>query len=80
MLCQSLPKKVLDNISTLSTSAEEIWTYLDMKYGKPEIVAREVMAELMGMDHRKLGQQFMGKFCTMLLDTHSLLVTINEVD
>ena len=38
MLCQSLPRKVLDNISTLSTSAEEIWTYLDMKYGKPEIV------------------------------------------
>ena len=22
----------------------------------------------------------MGKFCTMLLDTHSLLVTLNEVD
>ena len=80
MLCESLPKKVLDNISTLSNSAEDIWAYLDEKYGKPEIVAREVMAELMGLDSRKLGQQFMGKFCTMLLDTHSLLVTLNEVD
>ena len=80
MLCQSLPKKVLDNISTLSNSASEIWTYLDDKYGRPEVVAREIMAELLSLDHKKLGQQFMAKFCTMLLDTHSLLVTLNEVD
>ena len=80
MLCQSLPKKVLDNISTLSNSAEDIWAYLDQKYGRPEVVAREVMAELMGLDHKKLGSLFMGKFCTLLLDTHSLLVTLNEVD
>jgi hypothetical protein len=80
MLCESLPRKVLDNISTLSNSAEDIWAYLDEKYGRPEIVAREVMAELMGLDSKKLGQQFMGKFCTMLMDTHSLLVTLNEVE
>ena len=58
MLCQSLPKKIWENISTLSNSAEDIWTYLDLKYGKPEIVARG----LMGLDCRNLGQQFMGKF------------------
>ena len=80
MLCQSLPRKVLDNISTLSNSAADIWAYLDEKYGRPEIVAREVMAELMSLDHKKLGQVFMGKFCTMLLDTHSLLATLNEVE
>ena len=80
MLCQSLPRKVLDNISTLSNSAADIWAYLDEKYGRPEVVAREVMAELMSLDHRKPGQLFMSKFCTMLLDTHSLLVTLNEVD
>ena len=50
MLCQSLPKRVLENISTLSSSAEDIWTYLDMKYGKPEKVARVVIAELMSLD------------------------------
>ena len=80
MLCQSLPRKVLDNISTLSNSAADIWAYLDEKYGRADIVAREVMAELMSLDHRKLGQVFMSKFCTMLLDTHSLLVNLNEVD
>ena len=76
MLCQSLPRKVLDNISTLSNSAADIWAYLDEKYGRSEIVAREVMAELMSLDHRKLGQLFMSKFCTMLLDTHSLLLNL----
>ena len=80
MLCESLPKNILENISTLSNSAEDIWTYLENKFGRPEIVAREVMAELMSLDHRKLGNSFMGKFCTMLLDTHSLLASLNELD
>ena len=80
MLCESLPKNILENISTLSNSAEDIWTYLEDKFGRPEIVAREVMAELMSLDYRKLGNSFMGKFCTMLLDTHSLLASLNELD
>ena len=53
---------------------------MDDKYGRPEIVAREVMAELMSLDHKKLGRLFMSEFSTMLLDTHSLLVTLNEED
>ena len=80
MLCQSLPKNVLDNISTFSCSADDIWNYLDEKYGKPEVVAREVMSELMTLDSKKLGQRFMGKFCTMVLDTHTLLASIDEQD
>ena len=80
MLCQSLPKHILDNISTLSNSADDIWAYLEEKYGKPEVVAREVMGELMGLDAKKLGGRFMGKFCTTLLDTHSLLVSLGEED
>ena len=55
MLCQSLPKSILDNISTLSNSAEDIWKYLDNKFGKSDTVAREVMGELMSLDHKKLG-------------------------
>ena len=80
MLVQSLPKFVLDNISTLTDSADDIWNYLENKYGKPEVVAKEVMAELMGLDHKKLGSKFMGKFCTLLLDTHSLLASMGEED
>ena len=74
MLCQSLPKNVLDNISILSSSADVIWTYLADKYGKPEVVAKEVMSELMALDSKKLGQ----KFCTMVLDTNTLLASIYE--
>ena len=80
MLCQSLPKHILDNISTLTSSADEIWAYLENKYGKPEVVAREIMGELMGLDPKKLGNRFIGKFCTTLLDTHSLLVSLGEED
>ena len=80
LLCQSLPKHILDNISTISDSAQDIWKFLDEKYGKSDVVAREVMAEMMALDSKRLGKQFMVKFCTMLLDTHSCLTAIGEED
>ena len=80
MLCQALPKSILDNISTLSDSAEDIWRYLDNKFGRSDVVAREVMGELMSLDHRKLGQHFIARFTTMLLDNHDLLVNVNELE
>ena len=80
MLCQALPKYILDNISTLTSSADEIWEHLEDKFGKPEVVAKEVMGELMTLDEKKLGSKFMGKFCTNLLDTHTLLLSLGEED
>ena len=80
LLCQSLPKHILDNISTISDSAQDIWKFLDEKYGRSETVAREVMGELMALDSSRLGKQFMIKFCVMLLDTHSCLTAIGEED
>ena len=80
MLCQSLPKHVLDNISTFSSSSDDIWDYSNEKYGNPEVVAREVVGELMSLDSRRLGSKFMGKFCTMVQDTHTLLSSIDEQD
>ena len=80
LLCQALPKSVLDNISTLSDSADDIWKYLDEKYGKSDVVAREVMGELMSLDYKKLGTGFMQKFATLLLDTETLLKSINEIE
>ena len=76
MLVQCLPKSILENISTLTDSADGIWKYLKEKYGNPDVVAKEVMSELMGLESRKLGQTFMEKFCTLLLDTHSLLTSM----
>ena len=73
-------KSVLENISTFSSSADDIWSYLDEKYGKSEVVAKEVMTELMALDPKKLGQRFMGRFCTMVLDTYKLLAEMGEQD
>ena len=42
------------------------------------MVAREVMSELMALDPKKLGQRFIGRFCTMVLDTHKLLNDMSE--
>ena len=64
----------------MTDSADDIWKYLEDKYGKPKVVAREVMSELMWLESRKFGQKFMGKFCTLLLDTHSLLTSMGEED
>ena len=80
LLCQALPKSVLENISTLSDSAQDIWAYLDEKFGKSDVVAREVMGELLSQDHKKLGKKFISKFTTMLIDTEALLESINEID
>ena len=80
LLCQALPKSILDNISTLSDSATDIWNYLDEKFGKSDIVAREVMGELMALDYRKLGAKFVSKFATLLVDTEALLTSINEIE
>ena len=38
------------------------------------------MAELMALDSKRLGKQYMVKFCTMLQDTHACLTTIGEQD
>ena len=80
MLCEALPKHILDNISTMSNSADDIWKYLDEKYGRSDVVAREIMAELMSLDSRKLGKQFISKFCTMMMDTLACLTAIGEQD
>ena len=80
MLCESLPKHILSNISTMSNSAEDIWKYLDEKYGRSDVVAREVMAELMSLDSKRVGKLFISKFCTMMLDTHACLTAIGEQD
>ena len=80
LLCQALPKSILENISTMSDSADDIWKYLDEKYGKSDVVAREVMGELMSLDPRKTGGKFVIKFTTMLVDTEALLSSINEIE
>ena len=58
-----------------TNSAEDIWKYLDNKFGKSDTVAREVLGELMSMHHKKLGKNF----STMLMDT-ALLLNINKLE
>ena len=53
---------------------------MDEKYGRSDVVAREIMAELMSLDSRELGKQFISKFCTMMMDTLACLTAIGEQD
>ena len=75
-----MPKFILDNISTLSTSADQIWDHLDKKFGNTKIVAKEIMKEVEALDHKKLGKTFMPKFTILVNDAYASLDNISELD
>ena len=77
---EALPKFILDNISTLSTTAEQIWEHLDKKFGNTKIVAKEIMKEVEALDHKKLGKSFMLKFTILINDAYASLNNIDELD
>ena len=80
LITDGLPKFILDNISTLSTSAEQIWDYLDKKFGNSKIVAKEITKELEALDHKKLGKSFMPKFTILVEDAYVSLNNLGELD
>ena len=53
MLVQALPEEVLDEISSLASSYQVIWDHLEDKAGKAEVVARDIMGELLSLSDRK---------------------------
>ena len=80
LITDALPKFITDNISTLSTSADQIWDYLDKKFGNHKTVAKEIMKELGALDHKKLGKAFMQKFTILVNDAYVSLDSISELD
>ena len=80
MLLQSLPNDVLEEISSLANSHQSIWEHLEEKAGKAEVVAKDIMVELLSLSHRKLGKKFMSKFSVMLEDSEALLISIGMQD
>ena len=76
MLVQSLPGDILDEVSSLASSYEVIWEHLENKAGKAEVVARDIMGELMALNHNKYGKKFLAKFSALLEDSEALLRTI----
>ena len=80
MLVQALPEHILEEISSLASSYEVIWQHLEDKSGRAEVVARDIVGELMRLDHRKLGKRFLAKFSALLEDSEALLQTIGMQD
>ena len=78
MLVQSLPREMLDEISSLASSFQEIWDHLEEKAGKVEVVARDIMGDLLSLSHRKSGQKFIAKFSVLLEDSEALLTSIGQ--
>ena len=72
MLVQAILDYILEEISSLASSYEVIWEHFEGKAGRSEVVARDIVGELMKLDHRKNGKRFLAKFSVLL----ALLQTI----
>ena len=70
---RGLPEKVKDRMSMVQKTPEQIWAQLDEMYNDPKVLVREAVQELHGLNKDKLGDNFMSKFATTLLDTETLL-------
>ena len=66
MLVQSLPKELLEEVSSLASSFQEIWDHLEEKAGKVDVIAKDIMRDLLSLNHRKIGKKFVAKFSVML--------------
>ena len=80
MLVQALPELILEEISSLASSYEVIWDHLENKAGRAEVVARDIVGELMRVDHKKLGKRFFPKYSALLEDSEALLTTMGMQD
>ena len=69
-----------DRLSMVKKTPAQIWEQLDDLYGDPKVQLREAMEELHGLDHKKLGENFVTKFTNTLLDTEALLETNHQAD
>ena len=78
MLVQSLPTEVLDEVSSLASSYQEIWDHLEEKAGKSEVIARDIMGDLFALNHKKSGSKFLARFSVLLEDSEALLISIGQ--
>ena len=78
MLVQSLPKELLEEVSSLASSFQEIWDHLEEKAGKVDVIAKDIMGDLLSLSHRKVGKKFVAKFSVMLEDSEAMLGAIGQ--
>ena len=70
---KAIPKWVKERMSLIRKTPEQLWEQLDDMFADPKVMVREVMDELYRLDHRKLGNDFIHKFASSLLDAETLL-------
>ena len=78
MLVQALPGEVLDEVSSLASSFQEIWDHLEEKAGNSEVVARDIVGDLFNLNHKKFGNRFLARFSVLLEDSEALLNSIGQ--
>ena len=76
----ALPKHILDNISTLSTTPEQIWDQLDKKFGNAKTVAKEITKEIEALDYKKLKNAFMPKLAVLVEDAYTSLEGLGQLE
>ena len=68
---------VLDKVSSLASSYQEIWDHLE-KAGKSEVVAEDIMWDLSSLSHKKSENKFLARFSVLLEASEVLLLSIGQ--
>ena len=77
---KGLPQKVKDKLTLVHKTPQQVWDQLDILYADPKVVLRESVAELHGLNAKKLGDEYMVRFATTLEDTEALLERDGNAD
>ena len=80
-LMNALPETVKRHLTSVANDAGELWEQLDVQYGTPEVVGRQVTQELFELDPRKHpGGEYIIKLSNMLEETEVLLLQHNQLE
>jgi hypothetical protein len=80
-LMEALPSSVKKNLTSVAKDVRELWEQLEVQYGTPEVMGRQVSQELFELDPRNYaGGEYIIELTTMLEETEVLLLQHHQLD
>ena len=70
---KGLPMKVKDQMLMVQKMPTQIWSQLEEMFADPKVMIREAVEELHSLDSKQLGDNFVSRLATTLVDTETLL-------
>ena len=68
---KALPQSVKDRMSLVQKTPDQLWDQLDDLFADPKTIVQEAVKELHELDAKKLGDNFVIKLATTLVDTET---------